>query len=171
MELTKPASDFFSGAVLGNGGLGAIVRTRPDAVMIHFGHNNVWDIRVAEKNREKIGTFRDVFEKVRAVPTTLKALIEDEWYRQYSAMAAENYDKPYPRPFPCGSLLLGFDRRKAEVLGHRLEISNGLCEVRFLMGGRSACSRCSPTCKPTGSGCVWWMKRASRAPSRSIACD
>ena len=37
--------------------------------------------------------------------------------------------KPYPRPFPCGSVLLGFDRRKAEMIGHRLDISNGLCEV------------------------------------------
>jgi len=47
-------------------------------------------------------------------------------------MAAENYRKPYPRPFPCGSVLLGFDRRNAEMIGHRLDISNGLCEVYLL---------------------------------------
>jgi len=43
---TKPAIDFFEGAILGNGGLGAVVTTRPDAVVIHFGHNDVWDIRL-----------------------------------------------------------------------------------------------------------------------------
>jgi alpha-L-fucosidase 2 len=42
------APDFFEGALLGNGGLGAVVTTRPDAVVIHFGHNEVWDIRVEE---------------------------------------------------------------------------------------------------------------------------
>ena len=47
-------------------------------------------------------------------------------------MAAENYSKPYPRPFPCGSVLLGFDLRNAELLGHKLDISNGLCEVYLL---------------------------------------
>lgn len=45
-----PAVDFFEGALLGNGGLGAVVCTRPDAIMIHFGHNNVWDIRIAENH-------------------------------------------------------------------------------------------------------------------------
>jgi len=49
-------------------------------------------------------------------------------------MAAENYRKPYPRPFPCGSILLGFDLRNAELLGHKLDISNGLCEVYLLTG-------------------------------------
>src|SRR2546422_11604785 len=99
IDLAKPAPDFFSGALLGNGGLGAVVTTRPDAIVIHFGHNAVWDIRVAENNQEKIGTFREVFDKVRAIPATLKSLTENEWYRQYCAMASENYEKPYPRPF------------------------------------------------------------------------
>ena len=46
-----PAPDFFEGALIGNGGLGAVVCTRPDAVVIRFGHNNVWDIRIAEDNK------------------------------------------------------------------------------------------------------------------------
>src|SRR5690606_37898950 len=55
-----PATDFFEGALLGNGGLGVVVTTRPDAVVLYFGHNNVWDIRLAEDYREEIGTFKDV---------------------------------------------------------------------------------------------------------------
>ncbi|MBA2944162.1 glycoside hydrolase N-terminal domain-containing protein [Paenibacillus sp. CGMCC 1.16610] len=127
----KPAPDFFEGALMGNGGLGAVVTTRPDAVVIHFGHNNVWDIRIAENNQEKIGTFQDVFEQLKQIPQDLDTFRENEWYREYCDMTAENYSKPYPRPMPCGSLLLGYDRRKAEVLGHKIHIHNGLCEVYF----------------------------------------
>ena len=53
----KPAVRFFEGALLGNGGLGAAVMVRPDAMAISFGHNNVWDIRVSERNVAAIGTF------------------------------------------------------------------------------------------------------------------
>lgn len=124
-----PAIGFFEGALLGNGAMGVVVTTRPDAIMLYFGHNNVWDIRIAENNREKIGTFKEVFNRVKSIPDTLSLLTQDPWYREYSLMTQENYRKPYPRPFPCGSVLLGFDRRNAEMIGHRLDISNGLCEV------------------------------------------
>jgi hypothetical protein len=128
----RPAPDFFEGALLGNGGMGVVVTTRPDGVVLYFGHNNVWDIRIAENNREKLGTFQEVFNRVKAIPDTLNVLTDNPWYHEYSEMAAENYQKPYPRPFPCGSVLLGFDRRNAEMIGHRLDISNGLCEVYLL---------------------------------------
>jgi alpha-L-fucosidase 2 len=118
----RPAPDFFEGALLGNGGMGVVVTTRPDAVVFYFGHNNVWDIRIAENNKEKIGTFKEVFDKVKAIPDTLNLLTANTWYKEYSKMTAENYGKPYPRPFPCGSVLLGFDRRNAELTGHRLDI-------------------------------------------------
>ena len=128
----RPVFNFFEGALLGNGGMGIVVTTRPDGVLVHFGHNNVWDIRLAENNKDKIGTFDYVFGKVKAIPDTLESLAQDPWYREYRAMTRENYSKPYPRPFPCGSLLLGFDRRNAELIGHKLDISNGLLEVFLL---------------------------------------
>ena len=128
-----PAPDFFEGALIGNGGLGAVVCTRPDAIVIRFGHNNVWDIRIAEDNREKIGTFQEVFGKVQKIDTALKSLTEDAWYREYIAMCRENYAKPYPRPLPCGSLILGFDRRKVEVISTRLDISHGLVTIKLLL--------------------------------------
>ncbi|NUM56786.1 MAG: hypothetical protein HUU46_24420 [Candidatus Hydrogenedentes bacterium] len=131
--LERPGPDFFEGALLGNGGLGAVVTTRPDAVVVHFGHNDVWDIRIAEDNREKIGTFQEVFAKVKAIPSDAPSLDTDPWYREYLRMSRENYDKPYPRPFPCGSLLLGFDRRRVELLGYRLDIATGMCAVNLLI--------------------------------------
>ncbi len=130
----RPGPDFFEGALLGNGGLGAVVTTRPDAVVIHFGHNNVWDVRIAEDNKDKIGTFGEVFDKVKAIPADLASLEEDPWYAEYMKLTQANYSKLYPRPFPCGSLILGFDRRKVELLGYRLDIAAGLCVVKLLDG-------------------------------------
>ncbi|MCX5759756.1 MAG: hypothetical protein NTU83_14880, partial [Candidatus Hydrogenedentes bacterium] len=133
IERDRPGPDFFEGALLGNGGLGAVVTTRPDAVVVHFGHNNVWDIRIAEDNEDKIGTFREVFDKVAAIPSDAASLESDPWYAAYLRMTHANYDKPYPRPFPCGSLLLGFDRRLVELLGYRLDVATGLCAVNLLV--------------------------------------
>ena len=119
--------------MLGNGGIGVIVRTRPDAVVLHFGHNNVWDIRIAEENTDKYKTFREIFEKIRAIPDTVNDLYSVPWYYEYRRMCRENYSKSYPRPFPCGSLVLGFDKREVELIGHKLDISIGLCEVNLLI--------------------------------------
>ena len=137
IESRRPAINFFEGAVLGNGGLGAVVTTRPDAVAIHFGHNDVWDIRIAENNKDKIGTFREIFARVKAIPDTIDSLKDVEWYRNYMVMCRENYAKPYPRPFPCGSVILWFDRREAELLGHSLSIDSGLCKVDFLINSKT----------------------------------
>ncbi|MDI4646441.1 glycosyl hydrolase family 95 catalytic domain-containing protein [Cohnella hashimotonis] len=132
----RPAATFFEGALLGNGKLGAVVTTRPDAIVIHFGHNNVWDIRIAENNKEKIGTFESLFARLKEIPSHYSSLSEDPWYREYVEMASANYARPYPRPMPCGSLLLGFDRRRVEVLGHTLRIHDGMCEIDLLADGR-----------------------------------
>ncbi|MCL6457577.1 MAG: glycoside hydrolase family 95 protein [Gorillibacterium sp.] len=127
----RPATNFFEGALLGNGGIGAVVTTRPDAIVIHFGHNNVWDIRIAENHQDEIGTFDDLFSRLREIPADYASLNEENWYREYETMTSENYSLPYPRPMPCGSLLLGFDRRTTEVLGHTLHMDSGLCEIYF----------------------------------------
>ncbi|MCK5461503.1 MAG: hypothetical protein KAI95_00760, partial [Bacteroidales bacterium] len=132
----SPAPDFFEGALIGNGGMGVVVCTRPDAVMLRFGHNDVWDIRIAEDNREEIGTFQEVFEKVKAIDTGLKRLDDDPWYAGYKKMAQENYRKPYPRPFPCGSVILGFDRREVELIGHTLDISSGMVSIKLLLNNK-----------------------------------
>jgi len=134
----RPAVGFFEGAVLGNGGLGAIVTTRPDAVEIYFGHNDVWDIRVAENNRDAIGTFQEVFEKIKAIPAGVKNIHDDKWFGDYVRKCRENYAKPYPRPFPCGRVVLWFDRREAELLGHSVHIESGLCRIDFLIDGKRA---------------------------------
>ena len=158
IEVNKPAPDFFEGGVLGNGGMGVIVCTRPDAVVLYFGHNNVWDIRLAENNRDRLLTFDEVWERLRTSSTpdgpgvrspgfspdgTTEITVDlarypDTWFKDYCAMAGENYDQEFPRPWPCGSLVLGFDRRRAELLGHRVHIDTGTCEISFLVDGAMA---------------------------------
>ena len=159
IEMNKPAPNFFEGGILGNGGLGVIVCTRPDAVVLYFGHNNVWDIRVAENNRDTLLMFDEIWDRLRASSSAADgsgvqapgfspdgtteitldlALYPDTWFRDYCAMAGANYDEEFPRPWPCGSLVLGFDRRKAELLGHRVRIDTGICEVSFLIDGSIA---------------------------------
>lgn len=138
IRFSGPATDFFEGALLGNGGLGVVVTTRPDAVLFHFGHNNVWDIRIAEEHVDEIMNFQEVFERFASLPATLPQLTDNPWYREYCEMAGENYSKPYPRPMPCGSLLLRYDRRQAEVLGHTLHIDDGHCTIDFVINGKNA---------------------------------
>ncbi|WP_052421731.1 glycosyl hydrolase family 95 catalytic domain-containing protein [Paenibacillus sp. FSL P4-0081] len=138
ITFSGPAVDFFEGALLGNGGLGVVVTTRPDAVMLHFGHNNVWDIRIAEHHGEEILTFKEVYDRFASLPADLGQLTDNPWYREYCEMAGDNYSKPYPRPMPCGSLLLRYDRRRAEVLGHTVHIGDGRCTVDFLINGKPA---------------------------------
>lgn len=135
IETARPAPDFFAGALMGNGGLGAVVTTRPDAVVISFGHNNVWDIRVAEHHADQIGTFAELFQRIESIWRGGGSVQSDPWLREYCKLAGENYSKPYPRPFPCGQVVLGFDRRRAELLGHRLEISTGRLAIFFDVAG------------------------------------
>lgn len=133
--IDKPCPSFFEGALLGNGGMGVVVTTRPDAVWLHFGHNNVWDIRVTENHQDEFGTFADVFAKADRLPASLPSIHHDKEFADYLSMTADNYRSPYPRPFPCGSVILGFDRRDVELLGHRLDVADGTCDVSLLSGG------------------------------------
>ena len=128
----SPSVDFFEGALLGNGAMGVVVRNRPDAIVIHFGHNNVWDIRISENHKDKIGTFSEIFQKAALIPDSLPSIHHDKFFSDYLNITADNYRSPYPRPFPCGSIILGFDRRDVELIGHSLDISSGQCSVSLL---------------------------------------
>jgi len=124
----KPATSFFQGAVLGNGRMGVIVTTRPDSLKVYFGHDSVLDIRAGFVPMEKLGTFEELWSKFKKG--------DRGWVESYNKVATEPSDTRPPRPWPCGSLLIGFDRRDAELLGHILHIDTGMLEVRFLVRGK-----------------------------------
>src|SRR5579863_4947412 len=54
-----PGPTFFEGMLLGNGDVGACVVVRPDALAIHIGKNDCWDIRVSENIANHVLPFRD----------------------------------------------------------------------------------------------------------------
>ena len=120
-----PATSFFEGAVLGNGHMGAIVTTRPDSIKIYFGHNSVRDIRAKHVPMDRVGTFEDLWAKYKKG--------DRGWLEAYNKQATEPSDTQEPGPWPCGSLLMGFDRRDTELLGHTLNIATAILEVRFLI--------------------------------------
>lgn len=127
-ELAAP--DFFEGALLGNGGLGVVVCTRPDGIVIHLGHNDIWDIRIEEGHKDAIGTFEEVWSRICAAPGDVH---QEQWYKDYEQAVTRSYlCYKYPRPYPAGTMYLFFDRKGYEVLGHELDISRGLLTVTLL---------------------------------------
>lgn len=123
------APDFFEGALLGNGDLGVVVCTRPDGIVLHLGHNDIWDIRIEEGHADKIGTFKEIWSRVLATEGNVN---QAEWYKAYKREVTASYGGyKYPRPYPASSLFFFFDRKEYEVLGHSLDLSNGLLTVHL----------------------------------------
>ena len=65
-ELAAP--HFFQGALLGNGNLGVVVTTKPDGIALYLGHNDIWDIRIEEGHKDKLGTFEEIWNRILATP-------------------------------------------------------------------------------------------------------
>lgn len=124
-ELAAP--DFFEGALLGNGDLGVVVCTKPDGISLHLGHNDIWDIRIEEGHKDKIGTFEEIWGRIQAAEGDVH---KESWYQQYEKDVTASYlNYKYPRPYPASSMFLFFDRKEYEVMGHELDISRGLVTV------------------------------------------
>ena len=62
MVRDQPTPVFFEGLLLGNGDIGVCVTVRPDAMGIHIGKNDVWDIRVSEEHAAHIKPFHEVLD-------------------------------------------------------------------------------------------------------------
>lgn len=132
---TRPATNFMDGSILGNGDLGAVVEPRPDVILIHVGHNAVWDQRMLPLDMEKLKTFQFAMDKIKEIGTSVDRLDRDPWFKDYLWAGKESYaGRKYPRPYCCGSVALGMDRRDIQVLGHRVLIDRGMCLVDLLIG-------------------------------------
>lgn len=57
---TQPTPTFFEGLLLGNGDIGVCVTVRPDALGLHLGKSDVWDIRVSAEHAPHIKPFAEV---------------------------------------------------------------------------------------------------------------
>ena len=128
IKRNQPAPEFLDGAVLGNGHMGVTVTTRPDSVKIYFGHNSVLDVRATCLSMAELSVFEQLWSKFRTG--------DRDWVAAYNRKAEMPSETRAPRPWSCGSLLFGYDRRDTEVLGHEVHLDTGLVEVQFLVKGQ-----------------------------------
>src|ERR1700676_1625348 len=130
------SSSFFEGILLGNGDVGACVIVRPDALGIHIGKNDCWDIRVSEDITDHGLPFRERFQLWQPArregervgkPDMLYLESGVAFFREYSERVASSYDgKKWPRPWPCGTIWINWDPTWVEPSQHTLDLANGL---------------------------------------------
>src|SRR5436305_15131171 len=58
----SPTPDFFEGMLLGNGDIGLCITVRPDALGLHLGKSDSWDIRVNEEHTSHVLSFSDLLK-------------------------------------------------------------------------------------------------------------
>src|SRR5579885_1326324 len=57
-----PTPDFFEGMLMGNGDIGVCVTVRPDALGLHIGKEDSWDIRVSEDHYQYVLPFNELLK-------------------------------------------------------------------------------------------------------------
>src|SRR5690242_8973400 len=62
METNHPTPNFFEGMLLGNGDVGVCITVRPDALGLHIGKSDSWDIRVSEEHARHVLPFAEVLK-------------------------------------------------------------------------------------------------------------
>ncbi|MBI4873375.1 MAG: hypothetical protein HY822_01940 [Acidobacteria bacterium] len=130
-----PTPDFFEGMLAGNGDIGLCIVVRPDALGLHLGKLDVWDIRVSEDHAQHVLPFDKVLElwkragdeaKRQGKPDMLHLESNIPFFREYYDKVRSSYAQPWPRPWPCGTVWLHWDSRWVRVARQQLDPSNGL---------------------------------------------
>jgi alpha-L-fucosidase 2 len=121
--------------LLGNGDVGVCVTVHPDAIGLHLGKSDSWDIRVSEDHYQYVLPFRELLElweraseeaKRQGKPDMTYLESNIDFFRQYTEKVAASYGKPWPRPWPCGIVWIHWDPRIVTVRHQVLDPSNGL---------------------------------------------
>jgi len=130
-----PTPNFFEGMLLGNGDIGVCVTVRPDALGLHLGKEDSWDIRVSEDHYQYVLPFGELLElwhrageeaKRQGKPDMLYLESSIDFFREYTQKVTSSYSKSWPRPWPCGIVWIHWDSRQVRVLRQTLDPSNGL---------------------------------------------
>jgi len=130
-----PTPNFFEGMLLGNGDIGLCVTVRPDAMGLHLGKEDSWDIRVSEDHYQYVLPLNELLNlwerasaeaKRQGKPDMLYLESNIDFFRDYTTKVASSYAKSWPRPWPCGIVWMHWDSRKVRVVRQRLDPSNGL---------------------------------------------
>lgn len=132
---TIPCPDFFEGALLGNGDVGVCAVVRPDALGLHLGKNDVWDIRVDEQSAKHVLPFPELLKLWQRASEEAKRLGEPDmlyletsipFFREYTAKVSGSYGRIWPRPWPCGTVWIHWDPRWVHAGRQALDPSTGL---------------------------------------------
>jgi len=135
---TEPAPNFFEGMLLGNGDIGVCVTLRPDALGLHLGKEDSWDIRVSEDHYQHVLHFNDLLKlweragqeaKRQGKPEMLFLETSIDFFREYTQKVASSYRKPWPRPWPCGLVWIHWDPRMLHLVRQVLDPSDGLLTI------------------------------------------
>jgi hypothetical protein len=160
-DLATP--DFFEGMLLGNGDVGVVITVRPDAIGLHLGKADSWDIRVDESAESKVLTFAQVLDLWERSSEEAKKLGEREMmylereiplFRDYTNEVAASYAKTWPRPWPCGIIWLHWDPNQLSVAHQELDPANGAFCLRLLLRARHVDLHCFVN-TVTGHVCLW----------------
>ena len=132
-EIAGPT--YFEGMLLGNGDVGVCAVVRPDALGIHISKSDCWDIRVSEDSEKDVVPFAEILKmwqrasdeaKQNGNPNLSNLESAVASFREYSEKVGSSYSKPWPRPWPCGTVWLKWDPRWVEAGRYTLDPSNGL---------------------------------------------
>src|SRR5579875_4061755 len=131
-----PGPNFFEGMLLGNGDVGVCVVVRPDALGLHLGKNDVWDIRVDEESAKHVLPCPELLRlweragqeaKRLGKPDMLYLETNIPFFRVYTEKVSGSYDRRiWPRPWPCGTVWIHWDPRWVHAVRQTLDPSNGL---------------------------------------------
>ncbi|MGH9377668.1 MAG: glycosyl hydrolase family 95 catalytic domain-containing protein [Terriglobia bacterium] len=138
-----PTPNFFEGMLLGNGDVGLCVTVRPDGLGLHIGKNDCWDIRVSEDNYRDLMTKSELLKlwqlsadqaKRMGHPKMIELQSQIPVFSNYAEMAEASYRKPWPHPWPCGTVWVHWDPRLTRVERQSLDPSNGLLTIDLMLG-------------------------------------
>ena len=138
---TVPTPNFFEGALLGNGDVGVCVTLRPDALGLHIGKEDSWDIRVSEDHYQHVLHFDELLKlweragaeaKRHGKPEMIYLEDKIDFLRDYAQKVSASYRKPWPRPWPCGIVWIHWDPRRVRLVQQTLDPSDGLYTAEFL---------------------------------------
>ena len=130
-----PGPNFFEGMLLGNGDVGVCAEVRPDALGLHVGKSDSWDIRVSEDIARYVLTFEELLKlwhrasevaRQEGKPDMLFLEGNVDFFREYREKVISSYGMPWPRPWPCGTVWIHWDPRWVHVGRQVLDPSNGL---------------------------------------------
>jgi alpha-L-fucosidase 2 len=104
-DLATP--NFFEGMLLGNGDIGVCVTARPDALGLHLGKEDAWDIRVSNEHSKDVLRFKDLLAmwekaseeaKRHGDPEMTYLESKIDFFREYTDKVTASYGKSWPRP-------------------------------------------------------------------------